>query len=62
MSSRGILSNKLYVTIDIPFEKAWGDLSSDDQKQIVSENISLLDTDELISELEHRGFKGIKKD
>ena len=62
MSSRGILSNKLYVTIDIPFEKAWDDLSSEDQKQIVSENISIIDTDDLIAELEHRGFKCIKEE
>lgn len=62
MSSRGILSNKLYVTIDILFEKAWNDLSSDDQKQIVSENISLLDTDDLIAELENRGFECVKEE
>lgn len=62
MSSRGILSNKLYVTIDILFEKAWNDLSSDDQKQIVSENISLLDADDLIAELENRGFECVKEE
>lgn len=62
MSNRGIMSNTLYVTIDIPFEKAWNDLSSDEQKQIVSENISLIDTDELIAELEDRGFTCIEED
>ena len=62
MSSRGIFSNKLYVTIDILFEKAWNDLSSDDQKQIVSENISLLDTDDLIAELENRGFECVNEE
>lgn len=56
MSRRGILSNKLYVSVDIPFEKAWDDLGADEQKQIVSENINLLDTDDLIWELESRGF------
>lgn len=59
MSTRGFISNKLFVNVDIPFEDAWNDLTNDDRKQIVSENISLLDTDDLIAELEHRGFKYI---
>lgn len=62
MSSRTIFSNRLLVNIDIPFEDAWNDLTNDDRKQIVSENISLIDTDDLIAELEHRGFKYIKED
>lgn len=62
MSTRGVMSNKLYVNVDIPFEDAWNDLTNEDQKQIISENISLLNTDDLISELEHRGFKCIKED
>jgi hypothetical protein len=56
MSTRGVMSNRLYVNVDIPFEDAWNDLTNEDRKQIISENISLLNTDDLISELEHRGF------
>lgn len=62
MSTRGVMSNKLYVNVDIPFEDVWNDLTNEDRKQIISENISLLNTDDLISELEHRGFKCIKED
>ena len=56
MSSRGILSNKLYVTVDIEFEDAWNDLNADEQKNIVSSNIELLDDNDLIAELEYRGY------
>lgn len=56
MSSRGILSNNLYVNIQIKFDDAWNDLDSNEQKEIVSQNIDLIDDDELITELEHRGY------
>ena len=56
MSSRGILSNKLYVTVDIEFEDAWNDLNADEQKNIVSSNVELLDDNDLIAELEYRGY------
>lgn len=56
MSSRGVLSNKLYVDIRIPFDYAWDDLSDDEKKLIISSNIDMLETEELISELEARGF------
>lgn len=54
MSTRGVISNKLFVNVDISFEDAWNDLTKDDRKQIVSENIDILDTDDLVSELEYR--------
>ena len=56
MSSRGMFSNKLFVTIEVPFDDAWNDLSADEQKKYVTSNIDMIDTDELISELEHRGY------
>lgn len=56
MSRRGIMSNRLYVTIDIPFENAWSDLSSDEQEEFVTSNIDMIDTDALITELEYRGY------
>lgn len=57
MSSRGILSNKLYVEVKIPFQDAWEDLDSEEQKQLVSSNIDMISDDELIAELENRGYK-----
>lgn len=56
MSTRGIMTNRLYVTIEVPFENAWDDLDSDEQKDIVTSNISMIDTDKLIAELEYRGY------
>lgn len=56
MSSRGILTNNLYVNIQIKFDDAWNDLDSNEQKGIVSQNIDLIDDDELITELENRGY------
>lgn len=56
MSSRGILSNKLFVTIEVPFEDVWNDLSDDEQKEYVTSNIEMIDTNVLISELESRGY------
>lgn len=62
MSTRGVMSNKLFVNVDILFEDACNDLTNDDRQQIISENISLITTDELIAELEYRGFKCIMED
>lgn len=56
MSSRGILSNKLFVTIEVSFEDVWNDLSDDEQKEYVTSNIEMIDTNVLISELESRGY------
>lgn len=56
MSRRGFLSNKLIVTVEVPFDDAWSDLSSDEQEEIVTSNIGMIDTDALISELERRGY------
>ena len=56
MSTKGIMSGKLYVTVDIEFEDAWNDLNLDEQKNVISSNIDLLDDDDLIAELEYRGY------
>lgn len=56
MSRRGILSNKLFVNVEVLFEDAWNDLTNDDQKQFLTQNMYKLDTDDLISELKDRGF------
>jgi hypothetical protein len=56
MSRRDFLSNKLFVTIEVPFDDAWSDLSADEQEEFVTSNIGMIDTDELIAELEHRGY------
>ena len=56
MSRRGFLSNKLLVTIEVPFDDAWSDLSSDEQEEFVTGNIDMIDTDALIAELESRGY------
>lgn len=56
MSSRGMFSNKLFVTIEVPFDDAWNDLSADEQKEYVTSNIEMIDTNVLISELENRGY------
>ena len=56
MSRRGIISNNLYVNVDIKFDDVWDDLTSEDRQQIVSDNIDLIDTNSLITELENRGF------
>ena len=56
MSRRGFLSNKLFVTVEVPFDDAWDDLDSDEQKNIVTSNIDMIDTDALIAELESRGY------
>lgn len=56
MSRKGFLSNKLFVTVEVPFDDAWSDLSADEQEEIVTSNIDMIDTDALISELESRGY------
>lgn len=56
MSSRGIMTNKLYVSVEVQFDDVWYDLSSDEQKEIVTDNIDIIDTDTLITELESRGY------
>lgn len=56
MSRRGFLSNKLFVTVEVPFDDAWGDLSADEQEGFVTDNIDMIDTDALIAELERRGY------
>ena len=56
MSRRGVLSNKLIVTVEVPFDDAWGDLSAGEQEEFVTGNIDMIDTDALIAELESRGY------
>lgn len=56
MSRRGFLSNKLFVTVEVPFDDAWNDLSADEQEEFVTGNIDMIDTDALIAELESRGY------
>ncbi len=56
MSRRCFLSNKLFVTVEVPFDDAWSDLPSDEQEEFVTSNIGMIDTDALIAELEHRGY------
>lgn len=56
MSRRGIITNKLYVSVEVQFDDMWNDLSSDEQKEFVTDNIDIIDTDILITELESRGY------
>lgn len=56
MSRRGFLSNELFVTVEVPFDDAWSDLSADEQEELVTDNIDMIDTDALIAELERRGY------
>ena len=56
MSRRGIMTNKLYVSVEVQFDDVWDDLSSDEQKEFVTDNIDIIDTDTLITELESRGY------
>lgn len=62
MSYRGKLSNTLYADIRVPFQDVWEDLSNEEQKQIVSSNIDMIDDDELIKELEYRGYNVTKEE
>lgn len=56
MSTRGAISGKLYVSVDILFDEVWDDLTSEDKQQIITGNIDLIDTIDLINELKQRGF------
>jgi len=56
MSRRGLFSGNLYVSVDIKFDDVWDDLTTEDRQQIVSDNIDLIATNSLITELESRGF------
>lgn len=56
MSNRGIMTNRLYVSVEVEFDDVWDDLDSDEQKGIVTGNIDMIDTDALIAELERRGY------
>ena len=56
MSRRGFLSNKLIVTVEVPFDDAWDDLSAGEQEEFVTGNIDMIGTDALIAELESRGY------
>lgn len=53
---KGLFSGRTYVSVEIEFDKAWDDLSEDEQHNIVLGNIELLTDAELISELESRGY------
>lgn len=56
MSNRGIMTNRLHVSVEVEFDDVWDDLDSDEQKNIVTSNIDMIDTDALIAELERRGY------
>ena len=56
MSRRGFLSNKLIVTVEVPFDDVWDDLSADEQEEFVTSNIDMIVNDALIAELESRGY------
>lgn len=56
MSRKGMFSGNLYVSVDIKFDDVWDDLTTEDRQKIVSDNIDLIDTNSLITELESRGF------
>ena len=59
--SRGLLSGKLYASVNIDFQDAFDDLSEQEQKRFITENIDKIDDSDLISELESRGYE-INKD
>ena len=50
------MTNKLYVSVEVQFDDVQDDLSSDEQKEFVTDNIDIIDTDTLIIELESRGY------
>lgn len=56
MSRIDRITNTVYVSVEFPFKEAWDDLDSEEQKSIVLRNIDMIDTDDLITELEHRGY------
>lgn len=58
--SRGIFSGKLYASVDIDFSSAFDDLSEKEQKSFITDNIGMIDDNDLIDELESRGY-GIKE-
>lgn len=49
MSRRTMFNNNLLVTIEVPFDEAWNDLSADEQKEYVTSNVDMIDTNILIS-------------
>lgn len=59
--SRDIFSGKLYASVEIDFRDAFDDLSEQEQKSFITENIEMVDDDFLINELESRGYE-INKD
>lgn len=48
------------VNVEIDLMEAFNDLNSSDQRYFVNELIGLLEDDELIDELEKRGYKVVK--
>ena len=48
------------VNVEIDLMEAFNDLNSSDQKSFVNEVIELIEDDELIDELEKRGYKAVK--
>lgn len=62
MSSRGILSNKLYVDVSISFQDVWDDLDNNEQEKLILDNISMVSDNDLIGELESRGFNITKEE
>ena len=48
------------VNVEIDLMEAFNDLRSSDQKSFINEVIELIEDDELIDELEKRGYKAVK--
>lgn len=47
---------RLHASVEIDIQNAFDDLSADEQKEFLSDNIGILDNDILVDELEARGY------
>lgn len=47
---------RLHASVEIDIQNAFDDLSADEQKEFLSDNIGILDNDILVDELESRGY------
>ena len=48
--------SKEVISVEVKFEDVWNFLNKDDKKEIIVSIMQLLDDDDLIAELEHRGY------
>lgn len=53
---------KIDVNITLDFDNAWSELDYKQQQQVVLQNIDILSDDDLIDELESRGYYIIKEE